>query len=403
MNNNDYDIVIVGAGLVGLLLACALSDSRLKIAVLDQKGPPNDAHTDRPDLRVSAITLASQKILLNLGVWPRIPAERISPFRKMHVWDAAGTGEISFDSAEVGKQTLGAIIENKVLQKALLEQLKTHDNIEFIYPAQLIGIESNLENITLALSNHMQLTTRLLLGADGAESQVRKLANIEMKQWDYGQNALVCNVKTTLSHQQTAWQRFLPDGILAFLPLANSQECSIVWSTEPQEAQRLLALETADFKSALTAAFEKRMGEITDVSERLSFPLQMRHAKQYALKHIALVGDAAHTIHPLAGQGVNLGFLDAATLAEIILAALKRKQQFDSQMTLRRYERWRKSENMLMLGVVETIKQLFEKQTVPLQMLRNLGMNMTDNIAPVKNYLAKRAMGLVGDLPEIAK
>lgn len=399
----NYDIAVVGSGMTGLLAACALGPSHLKIAVIDQRLPIIEWQDDGFDARVSAITLASQQIFINLGVWQYILQHRMSPFENMHVWDGMGGNTIRFSHADVEKKQLGFIIENRVIQASLFKQLQNYSNIEWIYPAQLEQMENHADKVILHLSNQERLSAQLAIGADGAESKLRQLAAIKFDSRDYGHHALISTVKTSLSHQQTAWQCFMPDGVLAFLPLSDPHTCSIVWSTTPQQAQDLLQLSASDFNHKLGAAFAMRLGKIVDSSKRFVFPLQMRHVKKYVVEHVALIGDAAHTIHPLAGQGVNLGFLDAAALVEVILTAQQKNRSIGSWVTLRRYERWRKGENTLMLGFVAALQKLFAQQTLPLTSLRHWGISLTDNFMPAKKFLMHRAMGLTGDLPGLAK
>ena len=401
--HETYDIVIVGGGIVGLTLACALGSSSLRIAVIDQQASATKILTDDYDLRVSAITLASQKIFAALGVWQRIQARRASAFRKMHVWDATGNGYINFDSADIGESTLGYIIENSVIQAALYEQTQTYSNIDFICPAQLQQLKVHPESVALELVDGRQLITQLVIGADGAQSKVRKLAHIELTQRDYAHTAIVATIQTELPHQATAWQCFLPNGVLAFLPLAEAHTSSIVWSVTPQVAEHLNKLETKEFQQALTKAFAHRLGNVVNVSERVAFPLRMQHAKNYCLANIALLGDAAHTVHPLAGQGVNLGLLDAACLAEVILHAYNNKRAINSLATLRRYERWRKGDNLTMLALVAGFKHLFAGENKTIASARSLGLNLTNNLQLLKNFFMRQGMGIKGDLPSLAR
>lgn len=220
--------------------------------------------------------------------------------------------------------------------------------------------------------------------------------------WNYHQKAVVAHVRPEKSHQETAWQRFLPSGPLAFLPLHDGR-CSIVWSTTPEQADALLALEASAFAEALAEAFDQRLGSILEVGRRGAFPLRLQHAQTYVKPGLALIGDAAHVVHPLAGQGVNLGLLDAAALAEVILDALNAGQDFASFKTLRRYERWRKGDNLLMLAVMDGFKRLFGTALPPVRLLRNIGLNLTDAAGPLKHLIARRAMGLDGDLPRLAQ
>jgi 2-octaprenylphenol hydroxylase len=392
MAENHYDIIIVGAGIVGLTLACALSDSHLKIALIDKNPPAVEYLESAIDLRVSAITLASQHIFSKLNVWQNIPAHKISAFNKMHVWEAIGGGHIDFTSQSIYKQNLGFIIENRCLQTALWMCLQ-QKSIDFIV-GQVEVIRYLENNVEIILNSNDVFSTTLLVGADGAQSKVRKQMNVDVTSWEYKHTAIIAQVKTELSHQKTAWQCFLPTGPLAFLPLSDAHQTSIVWSASPSEAQRLLALDDQIFSDQLTQVFQKKLGKIEVASQRLSFPLTMRHVKNYLKPGMALIGDAAHTIHPLAGQGVNLGILDAIMLAETILNTHKKGRLIGALYNLRAYERARKSENWIMLAVVEAIKHLFAGEALPLATLRTLGLNATNKIDFIKNYLMRHAMGL---------
>ncbi len=401
--NTDYDLIIAGGGMVGATLANALGETDLRIALLE--GAPLDRirPAAEPDLRVSAIHRASQRIFAAIGAWEGMTAWRVSPFRDMRVWDAAGFGQIHFDSADIGEPLLGWIIENRVVQYALLERVQQLPAVDLLCPAALETAQSLAETgWRVRLHDGREFTTRLLVGADGASSKVRQLAGIDTGGWNYDQQAVVGNVRTAEPHQETAWQRFLPTGPLAFLPLHDGR-CSIVWSTTPEQAEALLALDESAFAEALADAFDQRLGSIIEVGPRGAFPLRLQHAYAYVKSGLALIGDAAHVVHPLAGQGVNLGLLDAATLAEVILDALDAGRDFASFKTLRRYERWRKGDNLLMLGVMDGFKRLFGNSLPPVRLLRNAGLNLTDAAGPLKNLIARRAMGLEGDLPRLAR
>lgn len=399
----DYDLVIAGGGMVGSALACALGNTELRIALLE--GAPLERI--RPDvdldIRVSAISRASQRIFAAVGAWQEMTAWRVSPFRDMRVWDADGFGEIHFDSAAIGEPLLGWIIENRVIQYALLERVRQLPAVELFCPAALETAQALEDNRwRVQLSDGRELTARLLVGADGAQSKVRQAAHISTGGWSYDQQGVVTNVRTAQPHQETAWQRFLPTGPLAFLPLHDGR-CSIVWSTTPEQADTLLTLNEEDFAQALGEAFDWRLGPILEVGQRGAFPLRLQHTHQYVKPGLALIGDAAHVVHPLAGQGVNLGLLDAATLAEVILDALAENRDIGSLRVLRRYERWRKGDNLLMLGMMDGFKRLFGTSLPPISLLRNLGLTLTDTAKPLKNLIARRAMGLEGDLPRLAR
>ena len=403
MTATDYDLLIAGGGMVGSALACALGAADLKIALLEGLPLERIRPGAELDARVSAISHASQRIFATVGAWDGITAWRVSPFRDMRVWDATGFGSIHFDSAAIGEPLLGWIIENRVIQFALLERVRQLPAVELLCPATLDTAEA-LDNghWRIRLTDRREFITRLLVGADGAQSKIRELAGIKTSGWSYGQNAIVTNVRAAESHQETAWQRFLPTGPLAFLPLADGR-CSIVWATPPEQANALLALNEVEFARALAEAFDQRLGAIIAVGPRATFPLWLQHVHAYVQPGLALIGDAAHVIHPLAGQGVNLGLLDAATLAEVIQDAVAAGQDFSSLKVLRRYERWRKGDNLLMMGVMDGFKRLFGNALPPVRLLRNLGLNLTDAAQPLKNLIARRAMGLAGDLPRLAR
>ncbi|MFZ1643391.1 MAG: UbiH/UbiF/VisC/COQ6 family ubiquinone biosynthesis hydroxylase [Candidatus Contendobacter sp.] len=403
MTHTDYDLIIAGGGMVGSALACALGDTDLKIALLE--GTPLERVRPGEDLdsRVSAISRASQRIFAAVGAWDGMTAWRVSPFRDMRVWDATGFGNIHFDSAALGEPLLGWIIENRVIQFALLERARQLPAVNLLCPVALETAQALEKDLwRVRLNDGREFTTRLLVGADGASSKVRQLAGIETGGWGYGQNAVVANVRGAEPHRETAWQRFLPTGPLAFLPLHDGR-CSIVWATTPEQADVLLALDEGDFGAALAAAFDRRLGAIVEVGPRAAFPLRLQHAHAYVKPGLALIGDAAHVIHPLAGQGVNLGLLDAATLAEVVLDALAAGHDFGALKVLRRYERWRKGDNVLMLGLMDGFKRLFGASLPPVRLLRNVGLNLTDAAGPLKNLIARRAMGLAGDLPRLAR
>lgn len=399
-----YDIIIIGSGTVGAATALALAKNpHLKIAVLEAHSV--SAHWEPAahyDYRVSAISLASKHILQNLSVWQAIQAKRLSPYSQMYVWDEAGAGKIHFDAREVQASALGYIIEDSVVRTSLIEKILQTPAIDFIHPVKLVSLKQKPDCIELHATDEKVFSAKLLIAADGANSWVRAQINPEMKSWDYEQTAIVATVQTELSHQATAWQRFLSTGPLAFLPLSDAQTSSIVWSATHAYAEELLALDDGQFKQRLSTAFAEKLGKVTQVSKRMHFPLRMRHVKNYVQDRVALIGDAAHTIHPLAGQGVNLGLLDAACLAEVILIDIDKQRDFSQLSTLRRYERWRKSDNLAMLAAVDVFKHLFIHQNPLVQGARNLGLNFANGLPVIKAFFANYALGQRGDLPELA-
>ena len=404
--NQRYDIVIVGGGMVGAALACALAStqerSKLKIAIVEGREPEVNWPKNSHDIRVSAITRASQRLFEELGVWETMCAERVSPYSEMFVWDATGDGNIHFDCAEAGEPNLGHIIENRVITRTLTQRIEQLDNINVFCPVKPKRLTQNNNGAQLELDDDAVLECDLIIGADGGNSWVRQQAGIEVDTRDYNQQALVTTVKTSLPHQETAWQRFLPTGPLAFLPLTEGYS-SIVWSTTPEQAQELIDLGEEEFKTSLANAFDHKLGDIIELGPRVAFPLKGQHAKHYVKPHIALVGDAAHTIHPLAGQGVNLGFADIAKLAEVMLEDVKNGKTIGSFKTLRRYERARRGDNLLMLESMGAFKTLFSNDSAALSKLRNMGLSITNKLGPAKHLFMRHAMGLNNDLQSTNK
>ena len=400
--NTKYDIIIIGGGMVGLTLACALGQQQFNVAIIEAYEPADINLQDDYELRVSAISKSSQQILKNVGAWQGMLNRRACAYQHMHVWDATGDGHILFDAADLGIDSLGHIIENKVIQFALLEQCLTLKTVDWLCPQQVTEFVFTDDEQQLVLSNGKRLSAKLIVGADGANSKVRDAAGIDLNQSPYEQKAVVAVVKSNLHHKDTAWQRFLPSGPLAFLPLSDGS-CSIVWSAESARADELMAMEKNIFIDELQNAFENTLGKIEHVSERAAFALVRRHANEYVKSGLALIGDAAHTIHPLAGQGVNLGLLDAAALAETLLNARATGKNIASLTTLRKYERWRRADNSLMMYSMSGFKNLFSNEQTELSFVRNAGLNIVNGLGPVKNKLMRHALGLEGDLPQMAK
>ena len=401
------DLLIVGAGMVGSALALALRHSGLDILLLDGSPlsvkPYDNEAAFEP--RVSALSAASQRILERLGAWDGIARRRATPYTDMHVWDGSGTGQIHFSAASVHAQVLGHIVENRVVQDGLLERLHDSD-IGLLPNARLEQLRRSGDEWLLTLADGRQLRAPLVVAADGANSAVRRLTGCETREWDYLHHAIVTSVRCSAGHQSTAWQRFTDDGPLAFLPLTRDGQqdwCSIVWSTTPEHAEQLMALDEPAFLKALERAFEGRLGEVLQADPRVCVPLRQRHAKRYVEPGLALIGDAAHTIHPLAGQGVNLGFLDAAVLAEVLLHALERGENLADIKVLGRFERRRMPHNLAMMAAMEGFERLFQANPLPLRWLRNSGLKLVEQLPEAKALFVRQALGLSGDLPELAR
>ena len=394
-----FDVVIVGGGMVGTSIAAALRDADVQVALIEpnqpQQPPVELTNCAQYDVRVSAITAQSQSFLEKIGAWDLIPQQKLSPYTGMQVWDAEGTGQVEFSAAELHVDCLGTLVENRETVWALQQAINDCENIQQIRE-WVSHIDNQNEDGTtpLFLNNGEQLNARLVIGADGALSRVKQWAEFGNREWDYHHKAIVATVKTELPHQDTAWQRFRQQGPLALLPMAEANTCSIVWSTSEEECDAMLALSENDFCQALSTAFESRLGRITEVGPRAAFPLRQRHAKNYVVPGIALVGDAAHTIHPLAGQGVNLGFKDAAALSEEIQRAIKAGISPGDISVLKRFERRRQGDNLAMMAVMESFKRLFAAEQPLLRWMRNEGMRLFNKANMVKQHVVMQAMGL---------
>ena len=396
-----FDVVVVGGGLVGATLACRLGQSGIRVALCEATVPAALPEDGTFDLRVSALTRASRQLLEAIGAWQRIPAARCTVFREMRVWDATGDGNIHFDAADIGADALGYVVENRVIQSALEQTLLACPNVEQFRPATMLALQRQHGQVTVLLRD-TRLRARLVVGADGANSLVRQLAGIEISGGDYQQSAVVATVVTGAGHGGTAWQRFFPTGPLALLPLPGSR-VSIVWTTTPGQAQQLLGCAAPEFCARLHQASDDRLGAILSVEGRASFALGHSRARAYVAERIALVGDAAHRIHPLAGQGVNLGLLDVAALTEVIEKSWLKQRDIGLEYNLRPYERWRKGHNWLMQGGMSGFKQLFGSRLAPVRAARNFGLSATDRAPALKRLFMRFASGDLGDNPVLAR
>ncbi|MGS3931699.1 FAD-dependent 2-octaprenylphenol hydroxylase [Escherichia coli] len=395
----SVDVAIVGGGMVGLAVACGLQGSGLRVAVLEQRVPEPLAADAPPQLRVSAINAASEKLLTRLGVWQDILSRRASCYHGMEVWDKDSFGHISFDDQSMGYSHLGHIVENSVIHYALWNKAQQSSDITLLAPAELQQVAWGENETFLTLKDGSMLTARLVIGADGANSWLRNKADIPLTFWDYQHHALVATIRTEEPHDAVARQIFHGEGILAFLPLSDPHLCSIVWSLSPEEAQRMQQASEDEFNRALNIAFDNRLGLCKVESERLVFPLTGRYARQFAAHRLALVGDAAHTIHPLAGQGVNLGFMDAAELVAELKRLHRQGKDIGQYIYLRRYERSRKHSAALMLAGMQGFRDLFSGTKPAKKLLRDIGLKLADTLPGVKPQLIRQAMGL-NDLPE---
>ncbi len=397
-----FDVVIVGAGAIGTALACVLRNSGLQIALVDAREPQAFTAAVEVDLRVFALSPASRNLLESLGAWQTIQSQRVAAYTEMHVWDATGSGCIHFDCADVGEAALGYIVENGLMQHALRMQLQTAHNVTAIHPATPESVEIDPQQATLTLQDGRRLHARLLVAADGAQSATRKLVGIETHSASYGQTAIVAHVATHKPHCRTAWQRFLPTGPIALLPLQDGRS-SVVWSLDNACAAEVQRLDEAGFCAAVTTASDAILGQVTASTPRAGFPLQRMHTREYVHARFALIGDAAHALHPLAGQGVNMGFKDMAALGALILDAQQRHRDFGDLSVLRRYQRTRKGDNLVMITALDGFKRLFSNDNAPLSWLRNTGLRAVDRFTPLKSAFMRRAMGLPANFTGILR
>ena len=393
----DYDIVIVGAGMVGLACAVALADLPLKIAIIENKTPNFSGSNDTFDLRVSAINLATLTMLIKFDLWKNILAQRASAYEKMFVW--TDNTHLEFTANSINRPELGFIIENRIIRQALWDKVIQQDNIEILCPITLTAANITTTNAQLMTTEDHKITANLIIGADGANSWLRNQLNLLLNHHDYHQHALVTTVTTKQAHQKTAWQHFLPQGPLAFLPLSEPHYCSIVWSTTATQATQLKQCSAIKFNQAISTAFTDRLGSVSVQADRITFPLTMQHLKNYVAPHLAFIGDAAHRIHPLAGQGVNLGFMDALCLAKNIKNALLEQKDFSTLAALQRYQRERKYYNTSMLILMDILKHSFTNSSKTLSQLRNIMLQQLNKQTLIKHFLIEQALG-TSQLPQ---
>ncbi len=383
----EFDIAICGGGLVGATLALALADSPLRVAMIEgrQPAPPTG---EAWDSRIYAVSPRNRHLLQQLGAWQRLPLDRIGNVQDMRVRGDAG-GTLHFSAVDVGSDELATIIENSTLQTAIWSALADRGNVSLLCPARPQGVEWGQQAATLILEDGQTLKTRLLVAADGAESWLRQQAGIGISQAPYEQQGVVANFECSRPHGFVARQWFRQDGVLAWLPLPGNR-ISIVWSTHDAKAAELKALPADALCEAVAAAGGRELGELRLITPAAGFPLRLTHVKSLVSPRLALIGDAAHTVHPLAGQGVNLGFQDARVLADVLLGAGRRDP--GDYLLLRRYERARREDVMMMQAVTHGLDRLFRPQQAPVAWLRNAGLTLTDKMGPLKRLLIRQAL-----------
>ncbi len=401
-NQHKFEVVIVGGGIVGATTACTLAMGGVHVAILDRFNPQREWADDTVDIRVSALTKASQNIMQTLGVWDDMLRLGVGPYKDMRVWDAKADGELHFDCADTMFNELGHIVENRVTVAALWNKLDTLSTATCITDANVAQMTLAENGRTLELEDGRHFSADLIIAADGRDSSLRTMVGIDVTGWPYHQDGLVATITTEHSHQLTAYQRFLDEGPLAFLPLRTGQ-CSIVWTLKTETAKAYLELSDSEFLARLEQASGGILGKMLETGPRAAFPLRFQYANRYTDECFALTGDAAHAMHPLAGQGANAGLLDAAAIAELVIKTKQAGRPLTSSKFLRQYERWRKGDNLLMMSSMDVLNKTFANTALPVVSIRSTGMNLINKTPFIKALFNDHAMGLRHDLPALAK
>jgi ubiquinone biosynthesis UbiH/UbiF/VisC/COQ6 family hydroxylase len=395
-----HEVVVVGAGAVGAATALALANARIDVGVVDARAAqPFDAHDY--DARVYALAPSSAALFARSGVWDEMRARRVSPYARMRVWEHGESDEIAFDAALIGAPELGYIVEDQLLRDVMWQALQRHPQITVHCPVQLAGHEVDPDSAAIRLEDGRMLRAELLVAADGAGSPLREMAGVEIEASDPGERAVVAHVSTERPHQATAWQRFTPSGPLAFLPLADGRS-SIVWSLKQAEAEAVLRLDDGAFRERVGRAFGWRLGQVTAAGPRVAFPLRTALAQSFIAPRLALVGDAAHVVHPLAGQGLNLGLLDAAALADTLAHAHEVRHDLGAVEVLQRYDSWRRGDVAIAAKSFEWLDGLFRSDLPGIGSLRRAGLALADRVEPLKRQFALAASGWTGRVPRLA-
>jgi len=386
------DVAVVGGGMVGAAAALSLAKAGFSVALVDAREPAAWDASDEVDLRVVGLAPSSVVLLDRLGVWGAIRDARACGYERMLVWDAENGATVDFDAADEGRDVLGYIVENNLVQAMLWDALDDA-GVRRIVPAQVVGYGERDDRAQLELADGQFISARVVVAADGADSPLRAMVGIGTHGRDYAQRGVVAHVQTARPHESTAWQRFLPSGPLAFLPLADGR-CSIVWTLPEPEAARIMALDDDAFRDALGVASDFRLGPVLSVSRRAAFPLRLKLADRYASGRLVLLGDAAHAVHPLAGQGVNLGLRDVAELRDTLVAARDAGRDIAAPHVLRRYARRRNSADGLDAWSFDALGRIYAWQAGPLVAARGLGVRLVNGLMPLKRKLARHAAGL---------
>lgn len=404
VGSGDYDVLIIGGGLVGASLACALADQDLRIALIEAAPLDISEHPSYDD-RAIALAQGTKRIFQTLGLWDALQSVA-TPIRRIHISERDGFGFARFDSSEEGVDALGYVAEARLIGAALLTKLPTLRNVDLFCPARLehfvVEPDQVRANIRFGEAHSAELCAPLLVAADGARSPVREQLGIAALRWQYGQQAVIANVTPTLPHDQVAYERFTADGPIALLPMSD-QRCAVVCTVNDHDASATMALDDASFLALLQGRFGERLGPFLRVGRRQAHPLFLLKSREHARPRVAIIGNAAHTLHPIAGQGFNLGIRDVAALAEVVAQARRAGEDIGDLRILNRYADWRRWDQRQTIAFTDALNRLFVNPLVPMRAVRNLGLLAFDLCLPVKRQFARRMMGLDGRLPRLAR
>ena len=396
----DYDLAIAGGGIVGLTLACALKNSGLNVVLIEAK-PDSVAATKG---QAYAVSLLSTRIFKGIGIWSQI-LPQIATFRHIRLSDADYPGVVQFQPEDLGTDTLGYVAEHQALLTPLQEFLQECPHVKYLCPAEVVKTQYQANGVEIELKiggESHKIRTRLIVAADGARSRIRNAAGIKTHGWQYWQSCIVAFVKPEKSHNDTAYERFWSSGPFAILPLPGNR-CRIVWTAPHEEAKALVALDDQQFLAELSCRYGDQMGRLELEGDRFVFPVQLMQSDRYVLPRLALIGDAAHCCHPVGGQGLNMGIRDAAALAEVLQSAHNQGEDIGDLQILKRYESWRKQENLTILGFTDLLDRMFSNNWLPIVIIRRIGLWMLQKVRPVKTYALQLMTGLKGRTPEIAQ
>lgn len=416
-DNTDFDLIIIGGGLVGASLACALSDSSLRIAIIEAFPFKSDDSEYQPafDARSVALSYTSKQVFEGIGLWPSINKLGVAAIKKIHISDRGHAGITRLNADDENVDALGYVVETRVIGKALFDRLNKQKNVTLIAPAKLKNFDLNAEcasaDIEITDSNNLvesrTLTAKLLVAADGGDSVVRRLSGVRIKQRNYEQSAVIANIATDQPHNNQAFERFTDSGPLALLPMAATDDeknrYSLVWTINNSEQEEMMHWDDETFLLKLKQRFGERAGQFIQVSKRHVYPLSLMRAKEHVRERLAIIGNAAHTLHPVAGQGFNLGLRDVAALSQVIIDASRENKDIGSLTTLQTYADWRKRDHIQTAMATDGLVRLFSNNFLPLAALRNLGLLVVDLVPPLKKVFARHAMGYVGKLPRLGR